>query len=123
MVEELARKLGPVLCTLTGGVVPVCDCYSVGQYSPDRPHPVIVRFPTADAKVAILCAKGMLYRLECPKAVHGIHVYHDLLRIVSDWSLTVTAGGKGPGCAMLIGIVVRYTRLYINGGIMGFLSH
>ena len=38
---------------------------------------------------------------------------------MSDWSLTITAGGKGPGCAVLVGIVVRYTRLYINDGIMG----
>ena len=41
---------------------------------------------------------------------------------VSDWSLTVIAGGRGPGCAVLVGIVVRYTLLYIIGGIMGFLS-
>ena len=32
---------------------------------------------------------------------------------VSDWSLTVTAGGKGPGCAVLLGIVVQYILLYI----------
>ena len=38
---------------------------------------------------------------------------------MSDWSLIVTVGGMGPGCAVLVGIVVRYTRLYINGGIMG----
>ena len=41
---------------------------------------------------------------------------------MSHWSLTVTAGGKGPRCAMLVGIVVRYTRLYIIGGIMVVLS-
>ena len=41
---------------------------------------------------------------------------------MSDWSLTVTIGGRCPGCIMLVGIVVRYTRLYINGGIMGTLS-
>ena len=38
---------------------------------------------------------------------------------VSDWSLTVIAGGRGPGCAVLVGIVVHYTRLYIIGGING----
>ena len=38
---------------------------------------------------------------------------------MSDWSLTVTAGGKGFGCAMLAGIIVQCTRLYIHGGIMG----
>ena len=42
---------------------------------------------------------------------------------VSDWSLTVTASGRCLGCAVLVGIVVHYTRLYINGGIMGVLSH
>ena len=41
---------------------------------------------------------------------------------MSDWSLIVTAGGRGPGCAMLVGIVVRYTRLYSIGGIMEVLS-
>ena len=39
-----------------------------------------------------------------------------------DWSLTVIAGGRGPRCAVLVGIVVHYTRLYIIGGIMGALS-
>ena len=38
---------------------------------------------------------------------------------VFDWVVTVTAGGKGSGCAVLVRIVVRYTRLYITGGIMG----
>ena len=38
---------------------------------------------------------------------------------MSDWSLTVTAGGRGLGCVVLVGIVVHYTRLYIIGGIMG----
>ena len=38
---------------------------------------------------------------------------------VSDWPLTITASGRGPRCAVLVGIVVRYTRLYINGGIIG----
>ena len=38
---------------------------------------------------------------------------------VSDWSLIVTAGGKIPGYAMLVGILVRYTRLYIIDRIMG----
>ena len=28
-------------------------------------------------------------------------------------------GGRGLGCAVLVGIVVRYTLLYIIGGIMG----
>ena len=28
----------------------------------------------------------------------------------------------GPGCTVLVGIIVRYTRLYIIGGIMGILS-
>ena len=41
---------------------------------------------------------------------------------MADWSLIVTAGGRGPGCAMLIGIVVRYTLLYITSGVMGVLS-
>ena len=41
---------------------------------------------------------------------------------VSDWSLTVTTSGRGLGRAMLVGIVVRYTLLYIIGGIMGVLS-
>ena len=35
------------------------------------------------------------------------------------FGLTCAAGGRGPGCTVLVGIVVRYTRLYINGGIMG----
>ena len=38
---------------------------------------------------------------------------------VSDCLLTIIAGGRGPGCAALVGIVVRYTLLYIIGGIMG----
>ena len=38
---------------------------------------------------------------------------------MSDWSLTVTAGGRDPTCAVLVGIVVHCTRLYIIGGIMG----
>ena len=38
---------------------------------------------------------------------------------VSDWSLTIIAGGRGLWCAVLVGIVVRYTRLYIDRGIMG----
>ena len=41
---------------------------------------------------------------------------------VSDWLLTVTVGGKDPGCTMLVGIVVRYTLLYIDGGKWGPLS-
>ena len=48
---------------------------------------------------------------------HGVCVVN-----VSDWSLTVTAGGRGPRCAMLVGIVVCYTLLCIVGGIMGVLS-
>ena len=35
------------------------------------------------------------------------------------WALTVTIGGMGPGCAVLVGIVVCYILLYIIGGIMG----
>ena len=38
---------------------------------------------------------------------------------VSDGLLTITISGKGPGCAMLVGIVVHYTLLYINGGEWG----
>ena len=41
---------------------------------------------------------------------------------VSDWSLTITASGRGPECAVLVGIIVRYTCLYIICGIMGVLS-
>ena len=41
---------------------------------------------------------------------------------VSNWSLTVIIGGRVPRCALLVGIVVHYTRLYIIGGIMGVLS-
>ena len=66
MAEELAGKLGTVLGALTGGAVLVCDCYCVGRFSPDRPSPVIVHFPMADAKVAVLLAKGVLYRPNCP---------------------------------------------------------
>ena len=39
----------------------------------------------------------------------------------SRWALIVTAGGRCRGCAVFVGIVVHYTRLYINGGIMGVL--
>ena len=41
---------------------------------------------------------------------------------VSAWSLTVTVGGRGLGCVVLVGIVVRYTLQYIIDGIMGVLS-
>ena len=41
---------------------------------------------------------------------------------MSAWSLTATTSGRGPGCTVLVGIVVRYTLLYIIGGIMGVLS-
>ena len=41
---------------------------------------------------------------------------------VSDWLLTVTAGGSVLGCAVLVGIVVCYIRLCINGGKWGPLS-
>ena len=30
--------------------------------------------------------------------------------------------GKVSGCAVLVGIVIRYSLLYINGDIMGVLS-
>ena len=76
--EELAGKLGTVLGVLTGGAMPVRDCYCVVRFSSDWPRLVIVRFPTADAKVAALRAKGVLYRPECLEALHGIRVYHDL---------------------------------------------
>ena len=85
--EELAGKLGAVMGTLTGGPVPVRDCYRVGRFSPDRPRPVIVRFHTADEKVAVLRAKGVLYRPECPEALHGIRVYHDLSVQQLNWKL------------------------------------
>ena len=51
----------------------------------------------------------------------GLLVMRQFISVVnvSDWSLTVTAGGRGPGYAVLVVIVVRYTHLYINGGIMG----
>ena len=71
-------KLGTVLGALTSGALLVRDCYHVGRLSLDQPRPVIVPFPTADAKVAILCTKGVLYSLECLEALHGIQVYHDL---------------------------------------------
>ena len=41
---------------------------------------------------------------------------------VCPFGLTCVAGGRCPGCTMLVGIVVRYARLYIIGGIMGVLS-
>ena len=77
-MEELAAKLGTVLGVLTGKLTPVWDCYHVGRFSPNQPRPVIIRFHTMDAKVTVLCAKGVLYRPECPDALHGIRVYHDL---------------------------------------------
>ena len=85
--EELAGKLGAVIGALTGGAVPVRDCYRVGRFSPDRPRPVIVRFHTADAKVTVLRAKGVLYRQECPAALCGIRVYHDLSVQQLNWKL------------------------------------
>ena len=42
---------------------------------------------------------------------------------VSDRSLTFTAGGRVPGGVALVGIVIRYTRLYIIGGKWGRLSN
>ena len=78
MAEEFTGKLGTVLGVLTGGAVPVYDCYRVRRFSPNQPRPVIVRFPMADAKLAILCAKGVLYGPKCPEALHSIRVYHDL---------------------------------------------
>ena len=38
------------------------------------------------------------------------------------FGLTYAASGRGPGRVVLVGIVVRYTLLYIIGGIMGVLS-
>ena len=85
--EELAGKLRDVIGTLTGREVPVRDCYRVGRFNPDRPRPVIVRFHTADAKVTVLRAKGVLYRPECPEALRCIRVYHDLSVQQLNWKL------------------------------------
>ena len=60
MAEEIAAKLGTVLGALTGGPTPIRDCYRVGRFNPDRPRPVIVCFHLADAKMTVLCAKGVL---------------------------------------------------------------
>ena len=60
--EELTGKSGTVLGALTGGAVSVRDYYHVGRFNPDWSRPVTVRFLTVDTKVAVLCAKGMLYR-------------------------------------------------------------
>ena len=38
---------------------------------------------------------------------------------VCPFGLTCATDGRSPGCAVLVGIVVRYTFLYINGGIWG----
>ena len=38
---------------------------------------------------------------------------------VCPFGLTCAADGRSPGCTVLVGIVVRYTLLYIIGGIMG----
>ena len=38
---------------------------------------------------------------------------------VCPFGLTYATSGRGLGCVVLVGIVVQYTRLYINGGIMG----
>ena len=84
---ELAGKLEDVMGALTGGAVPVRDCYRVGRFSPDRPRPVIVRFHSADTKVTVLRAKGVLYRPECPEALRGIRVYHDLSVQQLNWKL------------------------------------
>lgn len=77
-VEELAARLGTVLGALTSGPTPIRVYYRFGRFSPDRPCPVIVRFLTMNAKVTVLCTKGVLYCPECPEALHGIRVYHDL---------------------------------------------
>ena len=87
MAEELAGNLGTVQGVLTGRAMPVRDCYRVRRFSPNQPRPVIVCFLMADAKVAILCAKGVLYRPKCPKALHSIHVYHDLSMQELSWKL------------------------------------
>lgn len=85
--EELAVKLATVLGALTGGPTPVQDCYRVGRFSPARPHPVIIHFHSVDAKVTVLHAKGVLYRPECPEALHSIRVYHDLSVQQLNWKL------------------------------------
>ena len=77
-MEELAGKIETVLGALTSGAVPVHDCYCVKRFSPDRPRPVTVCFPMVDAKVVVLCIKGLLYSPKCPEALHGIPIYHDL---------------------------------------------
>ena len=107
--EKLAGKLGTVLGVLTGGAVPVRDCYRVGQFSPDRPRPVIVRFPTANAKVAVLCAKGVLYRLECPEALHSIRVYHDLSVQQLNWKLRLW---KAHDTFLALGIRAVWRKVY-----------
>lgn len=78
MAEDLAGKLGTVLGTLPSGALPVRDCYCIKRFSLDRPRLVIVRFHTADAKVAFFHTKGVLYRSECPEALRSIRVYHNL---------------------------------------------
>ena len=85
--EELVGKLGTVLAHSLVEVVLVQDCYRVGRFSPDWPRPVIVHFPTADAKVAVLLGKGALYHPECPEALHLIRVYHDLSVHQLNWKL------------------------------------
>ena len=57
------------------------------QQQQQRRRPVIVCYPKADAKVAVLRAKGVLYRPECPEAMHGIRVYHDLSVQQLNWKL------------------------------------
>ena len=76
--EELVAKLGTVLGALTSRLTPIWDRCHVGRFSPDWPRLVIVRFHSADVKVIVLRAKGVLYCLKCPKALYGIRVDHDL---------------------------------------------
>ena len=87
IAEELVGQLGTMLGALTGVALLVRDCYCVRRFSPNRPYPVIVYFPTVDTKVLVLCAKGVPYRPECPEALHGIRVYQDLSVQQLNWKL------------------------------------
>lgn len=87
MAEELIAKLGTMLGPLIGGPTPIQDCYYVKRFNPYRHRLGIVRFHSADAKMTVLHAKGVLYRPECPKALHGIRVYHNLFVQQFNWKL------------------------------------
>lgn len=92
-LEALVHDVRGVVEVLLGRAPPpMTDIWRVGRYAPDRPRPVIIRFERMADKVALLQAKGVLYRddrpdyvMSCESDAGPLRLYHDLSPGQLDW--------------------------------------